>query len=200
MWPLKKAVLFSGPQEHLVLSDTASTSSSQHNNNTNATEEAHNIDDEGGSSSWLDGPYETEYITALMHVNEEQTADLIRENWKRITPLQHNGNGKIVTLDTNTIPTSYTNDDRMFSSTIAPVPGDSCGGRPNHMSMVSDRNTPVTTKIDDHDSTNNTGKEMKLVPVYYDLIWSHLLLQDVVPNQELSSSLQSAVVPSHSKL
>ena len=205
MWPLKKAALFSGPQEYLEMSlpskSTRTTTKQHDSNNTNATEQAHSDDtdddnDADGTSSWLDGPYETEYMTALMHINEEQTADLIRDNWKHIAPLQNNGNGRILTLDTNAIPLLFTSDDRMFSSTIAPVPGDTCGGRPNHMSMVSDRNTPVIAKIDDNDRNNNTGNESKLVPVYYDLIWTHLLLQDVVPMQVLSSSTLCSVVDS----
>ena len=199
MWSLKKAVFISGPQEHLVMvpattATTTTTTTTPHiNNNTDSTTKLVIGTESGDNSSWLDGPYSTEYITALMHVNEEQTADLIRNNWKRIAPLQNNGNGKrngIVSINANTMPTSFTSDDRMFSSTITPLAGDPGGGRPNHMSMVCDRNTPVAVIADydgDKGNNNNTGKQQKLVPVYYDLIWKHLLLQDIVPMQPPST-------------
>ena len=178
MWSLKKAVLLSGPQEYLVMTPTTT----QHDNNSDSTTTTMVVGSIcDGSSSWLDGPYATEYITAFMHQNEEQTADLIRANWKRIAPLQDNGNGRVRSINADTVPSSFTSGDRMFSSTIVPVAGDPCGGRPNHMSTVSDRNTPVTVELDIDDSNNNTGNERKLVPVYYDLIWTHLLLQDIVP-------------------
>ena len=203
MWSLRKAVLLSGPQEHLVMAPaTTTTTTTPHvnNDNDNSTTIVVEAECDDGESSWLDGPYATEYITALMHVNEEQTADLIRDNWKRIAPLQNNGNGRIVSINADTLPSLFASGDRMFSSTIAPVSGDSCGGRPNHMSMVSDRNTPVTVKIDDGDSNNNTGSERKLVPVYYDLIWTHLLLQDIAPMQLPPPPLGSTVYSSRSKL
>jgi hypothetical protein len=39
-------------------------------------------------SSWLEEPFLTTNSVALMHKSEEGTADLIRENWKRIASLR----------------------------------------------------------------------------------------------------------------
>ena len=155
--PLKKAVLFSGPQEHLGTSASSPTTP---------------------STSWLDGAFATNYVVALMHQDEEGTADLIRGNWLRIAPLQGHSVGRVLDVRTATASTSaavapFTRGDRMFVSTVAPAaPWDACGGRPNHMSMVSDRNTPTVL---------GPGGEVRAL--YYDLIWSYLFLHDMLPSK-----------------
>ena len=96
---LARAVLLSGPQEFLDLDLESSESIFKHENkykneNENENEEKDASDVQNAlhnavsfTSSWLDGFFATKDIKAFMHYREEQTADLIRQNWSRIAPI-----------------------------------------------------------------------------------------------------------------
>jgi hypothetical protein len=251
---LGRAVFLSGPQEYipqadqLLITEAAAYLPSSPEHKTRA-EVALATAAVSNRNSWLDGSYATQDIRAFMHIEEEYTADLIRRNWSRISPIAlHYEKGYTDIEDSegssgsfSAEPSSCTNgflnslenslslfdacrrntkeeyeihqDDcleyinavdkktfhcntmvdgtgesfRTFFSRIAPsAPSDLCGGRPNHNSTVSDRNTPILithkSKVPPilhksllQHSDNYSHSEFVAVPIYYSSIWSHLL-------------------------
>ena len=122
--PLAGALFVSGPQELMPASGDA-------------------------EPSWLStGAFATQNLLALAHVDEEHTSALIRSCWRAIAPLQFappaqdsarfDGTGSSAALES---PSSMP---RTFSTDLAPAKGPpgTAGARPNHMSTVSDSNTP----------------------------------------------------------
>jgi hypothetical protein len=106
---------------------------------------------------------------------------------------------------------------RTFYTTIGPENvRDHCGGRPNHLSTISDRNTPLDIYEDDPSSREENcffplsedGKEkieerqlvpksrFKAVPVYKKSIWKHLLLDDVKPFGEETEKIRDGMLHS----
>ena len=89
---LARAVFVSGPQEYipqaeqLLITEAAAYLPSSPEHKTRA-EMALATAAVSNRNSWLDGPYATSDIRAFMHIDEEYTADLIRRNWTRISPI-----------------------------------------------------------------------------------------------------------------
>ena len=251
---LGRAVFLSGPQEYipqadqLLITEAAEYLPSSPEHKTRA-EVALATAAVSNRNSWLDGSYATEDIRAFMHIDEEYTADLIRRNWSRISPIAlHYEKGYIDIEDSDgssgsfldepsSCTTGFLNslenslsmfdacrrntkeeyeihqDDcfehmnsvekkifhcskmvdgtgqsfRTFFSRIPPsAPSELVGGRPNHNSTVSDKNTPmqifhksripsILNKSLLQHSDSYSHSEFIAVPVYYNSIWSHLL-------------------------
>eukprot|EP01038_Epipyxis_sp_PR26KG_P009619 gene9619-12953_t len=84
--PFAKVILLSGPQEALLnTNDVRKLTNSDNDGNNHKLERDSNVNE---SLSWMDGSYATSNMVALMHNNEEGTAELIRSNWNRIEPLR----------------------------------------------------------------------------------------------------------------
>ena len=188
--------------------------------------------DEVSISSWLDQPFATVDVMGFMHAHEEITEDLMRSNWSRIAPL-HKDNDIYLNVDkllqsitnssinkVNIISESSCNNPelplcihrrnvnyRMVYSLITPsAVWDKCGGRPNHVSIVTDRNTPTLIITEEYlrqilianikrtrhlynlcdslvprllKSIDVSVSSEVIIPLYYiNNVWSYFLLMD----------------------
>lgn len=101
---LARAVFVSGPQEYipqaeqLLITEAAAYLPSSPEHKTRA-EVALATAAVSNRNSWLDGPYATSDIRAFMHIDEEYTADLIRRNWLRISPISEHFEKKYLDIE-----------------------------------------------------------------------------------------------------